>query len=76
MHEFMDNLEVIQKVADFIELRVDHMKNIALNDIELIKNKTTCQSIFTCRKKAEGGLYEGSERERIAILEKDCHYRR
>jgi 3-dehydroquinate dehydratase type I len=70
--EFMDNLEVIQEVADFIELRVDHLKNIALDDLELIKNKITCPSIFTYRKKAEGGLYEGSEPERMAILEKAC----
>jgi 3-dehydroquinate dehydratase type I len=72
LHEFMDNLEVIQQVADFIELRVDHLKHIALDDIELMKRKITCPAIFTCRKKAEGGLYEGSEPERMAILEKAC----
>jgi 3-dehydroquinate dehydratase len=46
LHEFMDNLEGIQQVADFIELRVDHLKHIALDDIELMKRKITCPAIL------------------------------
>ena len=49
-----------------LEIRADYMPAA---DIPLIlatkfKNKT----IFTCRSKAEGGVFKGNEKERVAIL--------
>ncbi len=68
--EFLGNLEKIQKVADFVELRVDYIDGFSVSDIDLIKNKTIRQAIFTCRKKEEGGFFRGQESERREILEK------
>lgn len=68
--EFLDNLEKIQRVADLVELRVDYIEGFSINDIDLIKNKIYRKAIFTCRKKEEGGFYNGSEQERAAILKK------
>lgn len=70
LDEFLDNLEKIQKLSDFVELRIDYIKNVSLKDIEIIKRKTNKKTIFTCRSKNEGGLFEGNEQERKAIIEK------
>lgn len=56
--------------ADFVEIRFDHIiyREIdrALDVASKIKNK----AIFTLRSKEEGGFFEGSNRERISLLEK------
>lgn len=70
LDEFIGNLEKIQKIADFIELRVDHIHNLSIGNLDTIREKTTKQAIFTCRKKDEGGLYTGSEEERKKIIER------
>ncbi len=68
--EFLGNLEKIQKVADFVELRVDYIDGFSVSDIDLIKSKIKRQAIFTCRKKEEGGFFRGQESERVEILRK------
>lgn len=70
--EFLINLTNIQQVADFIELRVDIIQGFSIDQIKTIKNHTTKPAIFTCRKKNEGGMFEGSEEERRKIIEKAC----
>jgi len=56
--------------ADFVEIRFDRTiyREIdrALDMASKIKNK----AIFTLRSKEEGGFFEGSNRERISLLEK------
>ena len=66
-----DALNVIKKIkyADLIELRLDYVKNLDDKKLrDLIKN---CKKpvIATCRKKGEGGFFDGSEGRRIEILE-------
>ncbi|RPI83632.1 MAG: type I 3-dehydroquinate dehydratase, partial [Nitrosopumilales archaeon] len=60
----------LQKRADFVEIRFDHTiyKEIdhALDVTRRIKNT----AIFTLRSKEEGGSFDGSNRERISLLEK------
>src|SRR5258708_1065754 len=67
---FIDNLEKIQKISDFLELRIDYIDNLSLNDLEIIKKKTEKKTIFTCRTKDEGGNYKGNDEERKKIIEK------
>lgn len=59
-----------QRKADFVEVRFDHTiygeMDHALDMTSKIKNK----AIFTLRSKEEGGFFEGSNSERISLLEK------
>ncbi len=56
-----------KKEADIIELRLDYIKNPHL---ENLIQKSSKPVIATNRKKSEGGKFGGSEKERIALLEK------
>jgi len=67
--EFLERLERAERVSDMVELSIDSIKNFSVNDIARIRAKTTKESIFTCRKREEGGFFEGSEPARAAILE-------
>jgi len=53
------------RLADLIELRVDYLKNPAL---DLLLNAGEKPSIVTNRRKEEGGRYRGDEQSRLAIL--------
>jgi len=70
LNQFLENLGKTQEISDFVELRVDYIQDLSLDDIELIREKTKVQSIFTCRKKAEGGKFHFDERMRVKILQK------
>lgn len=70
LEKFLENLQKIQKISKFVELRVDYIKNLSETNVETIKENTKVDSIFTCRKKEEGGFFEGTEEERRAILKK------
>jgi len=56
------------EVADVIELRVDALREAV--DIEGLLAGRPRPVIVTCRAPAEGGLFRGSERERLDILQK------
>jgi len=51
LKEFLENLEKIQQVSNFIELRVDKIKNLTEKDLRLIRKKTKKEAILTCREK-------------------------
>lgn len=68
--EFLENLNMIEKFCDFVELRVDYIEDLKIEDVDVIASEVKMESIFTCRKKNEGGKFEGSEEERLKILEK------
>lgn len=68
--EFLLNLQQTQQVANFIELRVDSMGIITEEEIEEISQYVQKKTIFTCRKAEEGGLYKGTEEERVTLLQK------
>lgn len=61
LEEFLENLEKVQIVADFVELRVDYIENLRVGDLEIIKENTYKNNIFTCRTKESGGNYEDNE---------------
>lgn len=68
LEEFLKNLKKVQKISDFIELRVDYIKNLKLNDLNIIRKKTIKESIFTCRTAEEGGLFSGDKKELFEII--------
>src|SRR3972149_5460306 len=53
------------KVADIVELRIDYIKNV---DLKRLLEKRTKPVIVTNRPIREGGKFDGSEEERIALL--------
>lgn len=55
------------RVADIIELRIDYIKNI---DLKCLLEKRTKPVIVTNRPVREGGKFDGSEEERIALLKR------
>lgn len=54
-------------LADVVELRIDFIKNA---DPEKLLSAKKGKVIVTARKKDEGGNFEGSEEERLALLKK------
>jgi len=70
LDDFLSNLKKTQKISDFVELRTDYIQDFSEEDIETIRKETKVQSIFTCRKKEEGGKFQGDEKERVRILQK------
>lgn len=57
----------IRQRADVIEIRLDYL---AHPSVETIISSLDCSLLFTNRPEWEGGLFSGSEEERIAPLEK------
>jgi 3-dehydroquinate dehydratase / shikimate dehydrogenase len=53
------------KVADIVELRIDYIKNV---DLKRLLEKRTKPVIVTNRPIREGGKFDASEEERIALL--------
>ena len=54
--------------ADLVEFRVDALQKPDLPDLEDLRRADTGPSILTCRKQTEGGVFQGSEPERLEIL--------
>ncbi len=65
---FLRNLKETQKFSNFVELRTDYILDLKKVNLKLLKNKTKIKSIFTCRSKFEGGLFNKTEENRIDIL--------
>ncbi|MDR0912047.1 MAG: type I 3-dehydroquinate dehydratase [Methanobrevibacter sp.] len=62
--------DYIDKGVDILELRIDAMNNPKPNEVKSIIENIGFPTIATNRIKTEGGHFNGSEDERIAILEK------
>lgn len=50
-NEFLLNLDKVQKISSFVELRVDQIEDLKEEDLLLIRKKTVKKAIFTCRTK-------------------------
>ncbi len=70
LDEFLENLKNTQEISDFVELRVDYIQDFTEANVEIIRKETKVQSIFTCRKKEEGGKFQSNEKDRVKILQK------
>jgi len=69
LDQFLENLEKTQEFSKFVELRIDYIQNIGKQDLDILRKATQVPTILTCRKKEEGGYFNGSEEERICILQ-------
>jgi 3-dehydroquinate dehydratase/shikimate dehydrogenase len=65
-HEIVEEMVSAARIADLVELRLDYAPKVALP--ELLMNRPR-PVIVTCRPKRQGGMYEGPEDERIALLQ-------
>ncbi|OPL14449.1 MAG: hypothetical protein AVO38_02455 [delta proteobacterium ML8_D] len=66
----LKRLQKVEAKADMVEVRLDAFVEIeSLDFASLIKDRP-CPFIFTNRSSAEGGLFTGSEDDRIGLLEK------
>jgi len=72
LNEILKNLDKVQEITEMVELRVDYINNLTEKDLKIIREQTIKESIFTCRKRSEGGLYQGDERSRIKIIRQAC----
>ncbi|OGK35844.1 type I 3-dehydroquinate dehydratase [Candidatus Roizmanbacteria bacterium RIFCSPLOWO2_01_FULL_38_12] len=70
LDDFLSNLKKTEEISDFVELRVDYIQDFTETNVEVIRKETNVQSIFTCRKKEEGGKFNGDENNRVGILQK------
>jgi 3-dehydroquinate dehydratase I len=60
----------LQKKADFVEIRFDYEIYKDIDNALDLASKIKNSAIFTLRSKEEGGFFDGSDRERISLLEK------
>ena len=70
LEEFLDNLRKVQEVSNFVELRVDYIKDLSIEYLDIIKKQTLKENIFTCRSISEGGKFAGSKEELKSIIYK------
>ena len=68
------NLKDALKKSDYVEVRFDFLKSNEIpKTLEIIK-KDLKKIVCTLRPKIEGGKFEGSEKERVAILKLIAEY--
>ena len=65
LDDALHDMAEASKVADIVELRIDYIKNV---DLKRLLEKRTKPVIVTNRPVREGGKFDGSEEERIALL--------
>ncbi|MBS0625708.1 MAG: shikimate dehydrogenase [Verrucomicrobia bacterium] len=67
--EVLQEIEEIHSKVDVVELRLDHFDDSALQQLDLIHRKISVPTIFTFRKREQGGQKEISEEERLELFE-------
>ncbi|MFB5612155.1 MAG: type I 3-dehydroquinate dehydratase, partial [Nitrosarchaeum sp.] len=73
-HKIKQNLVNALKKSDYVEIRLDFLRTEEIpKTLEFIK-KDMKKIVCTLRPKSEGGKFEGSEKERIAILKLISEY--
>ena len=73
-HKISNNLKKALKKSDYAEIRFDYIKSEEIPiTLEIIK-KDIKKIVCTLRPKSEGGKFEGTEKERIAILKLIAEY--
>ena len=63
-------LKIAEKLADFIELRADFIRDLDEKDVADIILQRKKSMIFTLRNKQDGGHFQKAEHKRIALLKK------
>ncbi|MBI2183576.1 MAG: type I 3-dehydroquinate dehydratase [Thaumarchaeota archaeon] len=60
--------DAVEAGSDFVEIRLDYLKEFNVNDLENACSRFLSRCIFTCRPLQEGGVFQGGEKERLATL--------
>ncbi|MFH1391586.1 MAG: type I 3-dehydroquinate dehydratase [Candidatus Diapherotrites archaeon] len=68
--EAIEQIDLANKEADAIELRLDYFRELSETDLKKLISKCKKQIICTCRRKEEGGLFNETESKRISLLKK------
>lgn len=63
------------KESEYAELRLDFLKPIDIPDALDLAKKNLGKCVCTLRPKTEGGVFSGTEKERISILKLIAEYR-
>ncbi len=61
--------------ADIIEVRFDYISKDIVSDILYSINDQKDSMIFTCRRRDEGGKYDGSEHDRVSVIKRLASFR-
>jgi len=55
--------------VDAVELRLDYFERLSVKEIKEIKKHFDIPMIFTLRNKSQGGIFKGTEKERLKLIE-------
>lgn len=69
LESFLLQLKKAQNITDFIELRVDFIKKINTEMLNIIARHTYKKSILCCRAERDGGNFKGTLEEQNKILQ-------
>ncbi|MBI4257981.1 MAG: type I 3-dehydroquinate dehydratase [Thaumarchaeota archaeon] len=62
--------KAVESGSDYVEIRLDYLKDFDIRDLKKACNRFLDQCIFTCRPPREGGVFQGTDEERLKILGK------
>ncbi len=65
----------LEQGADIIEVRFDYTSKYMLSSILDVVMDYRERMIFTCRRRDEGGRYEGSEQDRVSMVKRLASFR-
>jgi len=68
MDGIIQNVFDVQQKVDCIEVRIDYLKNQKKCNLIPLKEITDINMIITCRRKDEGGKWNGNEMKRLQLL--------
>lgn len=68
MDELLENISLCKRETPFVEVRSDYLNIQSEIDVKRIRKMAGKKSIFTCRRKDEGGNWQGSEEDRLLLL--------
>ncbi|RNJ79177.1 MAG: type I 3-dehydroquinate dehydratase [Nitrosopumilus sp. B06] len=67
-------LDMALSKSEYAEIRLDYIKNAQIPDVlELVKRRSN-RIVYTVRPRSEGGVFAGTEKERISILKLASEY--
>ena len=68
LEEMIRGMKEATDGADLVELRVDALESVSMETLVRLRSEATKPQILTCRHPSEGGLFRGSESERVGVL--------
>ncbi len=66
--KLLHQIEKAQQINDFVEIRADYLSELNHSVLTKIKKNLSAKAIFTCRSVKDGGNFQGTDEEQIAML--------